>query len=155
MKKPILLLIFCVLLFSPALAADVSGDWQVEDNSAHIRIAICNGALWGIVGWEKSPGTDSENPDPAKRTRPTLGMPILINMKPVDGRSWSGQIYNAQNGKTYKATVTALSDNAIKVQGCVAWGLLCGGETWSRVPSSPSGRRVDFCSRISVPGATH
>jgi len=120
----------------PAGAPDPTGDWRVEEGSAHIRVAICEGVLWGVIGWEQAPGTDSENPDPALRNRPTLGMPILVNMKPdpktAAGNKWVGKIYNAKNGKMYDSNVTLVSPNALKVQGCVL-GMFCGGETWTKV----------------------
>ncbi len=73
MKRLLLLAVFFVLISGRGFAAEPIGDWQVEDGSAHIRIVICRGSLWGVIGWEKTPGKDTENPDPAKRTRPTLG----------------------------------------------------------------------------------
>jgi uncharacterized protein (DUF2147 family) len=125
----------------PAGAPDPTGDWRVEEGTAHIRVAICDGALWGVIGWEQSPGTDSENPDPALRTRPTLGMPILVNMKPDAKKpvanKWVGKIYNAKNGKMYDSNVTLVSPTALKVQGCVL-GVFCGGETWTKVADAPA-----------------
>lgn len=132
MKKLTLLAMLLILSAQPVSAADPSGDWVVEDGVARIRIAICDGSLWGVVGWERTPGQDTNNPDPAKRSRPTLGMPILIDMKPSGTDKWSGQIYNAKNGKMYQASVELQSDTALKVRGCVLGGLFCGGETWSR-----------------------
>lgn len=125
---------------APAAAPDPTGDWRVEEGTAHIRVAICDGALWGVIGWEQSPGTDSENPDPALRSRPTLGMPILVNMKPdakkPEANRWVGKIYNAKNGKMYDSNVTLISPTALKVQGCVL-GVFCGGETWAKVTTPP------------------
>jgi uncharacterized protein (DUF2147 family) len=133
MKRLALFTALVVLTFSPpALAGDPAGDWLVEDGSAKIRVAICGGSLWGVVGWEKSPGKDTANPDPAKRSRDTLGMPILIDMKPSGADKWSGQIYNAKDGKMYQASVELQTEKALKVRGCVLGGLFCGGETWSR-----------------------
>ena len=56
-----------VLTQGTALAADPSviGDWLVKDGYANIRIDNCGGKMWGIVVWEKTPGLDVENPDPA------------------------------------------------------------------------------------------
>ena len=92
---------------TPALAADPTGDWQVADGVANIRVAQCNGSMWGVVAWEKVPGgKDSNNPDPAKQSRPTLGMPILIDMKKKPGvDAWEGQVYNAKDGQTYSSTI--------------------------------------------------
>jgi len=74
-----------------ALAADPTGDWKVADGVANIRVAQCNGNMWGVVAWEKVPGgKDKNNPDTAKQSRPTLGMPILIDMKKKPGvDAWS------------------------------------------------------------------
>jgi hypothetical protein len=59
------------------------GDWRVKDGYANIRIDNCGGKLWGVVAWEKEPGFDKQNPDPAKKGRPILGMPILMAMAPA------------------------------------------------------------------------
>jgi uncharacterized protein (DUF2147 family) len=125
-----------------ALAADPTGDWRVEDGVANIRVAQCNGSMWGVIAWEKVPGgRDRNNPDPAKQNRPTLGMATLVNMKKKPGvDAWEGQVYNAQDGQTYAATIKPIGADQLEIQGCVL-GFLCGGQTWTRVappiPSSP------------------
>jgi uncharacterized protein (DUF2147 family) len=126
-----------------ALAADPTGDWMVADQVANIRVAECNGSMWGVVVWEKTPGgRDLNNPDVALQSRPTLGMPILIDMKKKTGvDQWEGQVYNAKDGKHYSSTIKPVGLDKLEIQGCVL-GFLCGGETWTRVappiPSSPS-----------------
>jgi hypothetical protein len=82
-----------------ALAAEPTGDWKVADGVANIRVAQCNGSMWGAVVWEKVPGgRDKNNPDVSKQNRPTLGMPILIDMKKKPGvDQWEGQVYNAKD----------------------------------------------------------
>jgi len=55
-----------------AFAADPTGDWMVADQVANIRVAECNGSMWGVVAWEKTPGgRDLNNPDVALQSRPT------------------------------------------------------------------------------------
>ncbi|MGY4625959.1 DUF2147 domain-containing protein [Bradyrhizobium sp. USDA 4486] len=119
---------------TPALAADPTGDWRVADGVANIRVAQCNGSMWGAVSWEKQPGgRDENNPDVSKKNRPTLGMPTLIDMKKkpsVD--QWEGQVYNAKDGQLYSATITPVGTDQLEIKGCVM-GFLCGGETWTRV----------------------
>ncbi len=128
---------------APALALDPTGDWKVADGVANIRVAECNGSMWGVVAWEQTPGgRDTHNPDVSKQSRPTLGMPILIDMKRKAGLDqWEGQVYNAKDGQTYSSTIKPVGPDQIEIQGCVL-GFLCGGETWSRVagpiPSSPA-----------------
>src|ERR1019366_7021210 len=127
---------------TPALAADPTGDWRVADGVADIRVAECNGSMWGAVAWEKTPGGhDTNNPDVSKQNRPTLGMPILIDMKKKPGvDQWEGQVYNAKDGQFYSSTIKPVGPDQLEIQGCVL-GFLCGGETWTRVagpiPSSP------------------
>jgi uncharacterized protein (DUF2147 family) len=128
---------------APALAADPTGDWRVADGVANIRVAECNGSMWGVVAWEKVPGGhDSNNPDVSKQNRPTLGMPILIDMKKKpDVDLWEGQVYNAKDGQFYSSKIKPAGSDQLEIQGCVL-GFLCGGETWTRVagpiPSSPA-----------------
>jgi uncharacterized protein (DUF2147 family) len=155
--------------------ASPTGDWLVADRVARIKIVDCGGHLWGVVAWEARPGgTDIRNPDPQLRSRPTLGMPILLDMVPANPNKWEGQVYNSQNGKTYSANISLSDPNTLRIQGCV-FGFLCGGENWTRVEASdtvgrapaqapskpaPGGRKTatpqaspadDVCSR--VPGA--
>lgn len=124
----------CLLMAaSPASAQSPVGEWRVADGGAHIRIVDCSGVLWGVVSWEKTPGRDRQNPDPAKRSRPTLGMPVLLHMTPADepGR-WEGEVYNAEDGNTYDASIELRSADMLHVEGC-ALGILCGGEDWTRL----------------------
>jgi hypothetical protein len=99
--------------------------------------------MWGAVAWEKTPGgKDKNNPDASKQSRPTLGMPILIEMKKKPGvDAWEGQVYNAKDGQLYSSTIKPVGADQLEIQGCVL-GFLCGGETWTRVgppiPSSPA-----------------
>src|SRR4051812_17648927 len=135
--------IFLATGLASALAADPTGDWRVADGVANIRVAECNGSMWGAVSWEKTPGgRDTNNPDVSKQNRPTLGMPILIDMKKKPAiDQWEGQVYNAKDGKSYQSTIKPLGADQLEIQGCVL-GFLCGGETWTRVgppiPSSPA-----------------
>jgi len=114
---------------------DPTGEWMVEKGYATIRIVDCNGQFWGVVASEQNPGgVDKNNPDPRLRSRPTLGMPVLMGMKPSNQNEWSGEIYNSQDGRTYSASISLLGQDRLKVQGCVL-GFLCGGENWTRVAS--------------------
>jgi len=134
MRIVIIFGIFSAIGMASALAADPTGDWRVADGVANIRVAECNGDMWGVVAWEKEPGGhDENNPDVSKRSRFTLGMPILIDMKKKPGvDQWEGEVYNAKDGKTYSSTIKPIGSDRLEIQGCVL-GFLCGGETWTRV----------------------
>jgi uncharacterized protein (DUF2147 family) len=139
-----------------AEAADPTGDWRVADGVANIRVAQCNGSMWGAVSWEQTPGgRDTNNPDVSKKNRPTLGMPILIDMKKKAGvDQWKGQVYNAKDGQLYSSTITPTGTDQLEIKGCVL-GFLCGGETWSRVgppiPSSPANSMAKGAPKSAAP----
>ncbi|MGB9117935.1 DUF2147 domain-containing protein [Bradyrhizobium sp.] len=160
MRKVIFSGIFWTTGLASALAADPTGDWRVADGVANIHVAECNGSMWGVVAWEKSPGGhDINNPDVSKKDRPTLGMPILIDMKKKAGvDQWEGQVYNAKDGQFYSSTIKPVGSDQLEIQGCVL-GFLCGGETWTRVagpiPASPSNTMAKGTPKIqSAPPKT-
>jgi uncharacterized protein (DUF2147 family) len=117
-----------------ALATEPTGEWLVTDGYANIRIEKCGDQYWGVVSWEQQPGTDTNNPDPNKRNRPTLGMPVLLAMKATQPNRWDGQIYNSENGKTYTGNISLASPDVLRVEGCLL--IFCGGQDWTRVKAS-------------------
>ncbi|WP_414475383.1 DUF2147 domain-containing protein [Microvirga sp. M2] len=117
--------------------APIDGEWIVADQTARIRIAPCgngsDGAHCGTLVWTKTPGgVDSNNPDPAQRSKPLLGLEIVKDMKLKGQNLWEGSVYNAINGKTYSATLAPQSPTTLKIEGCILGGLLCDGEIWTR-----------------------
>jgi uncharacterized protein (DUF2147 family) len=149
MKSSIAAGILSLFSISAAYAQSPVGEWVVEDGTAHIRIVPCGNALWGVISWTKdTPGRDEHNPDPSKRSRSVLGMPILINMKPA-GTRWEGEVYNAENGETYTSHISLENGDVLRIEGCVFGGFICGGENWRRVPPTKSGPSdQDVCSRV-------
>jgi len=136
------------------MAADPTGDWRVADGVANVRVAQCNGDMWGAISWEKTPGgRDENNPDASKQSRPTLGMPILLDMKKKAGADqWEGQVYNAKDGKLYSSTITPVGTKQLEIRGCVL-GFLCGGETWTRVGPPIASSPANSMAKGSPKGA--
>ena len=123
-----------------ALAAEPNGTWATEGGKSRVRIADCGGALCGtIVGLKEpndpetgKPKTDKNNSDAAKRSRPLIGVQIVLGMKPAGADKWTGQVYNAEDGKTYSGNLTYSGGNSLQLQGCALGGLVCKGQTWTR-----------------------
>ncbi len=144
LKRCLLLTVFSAALAGPAATAPVPdpiGEWLVADGTARIKIEPCNKALWGVIAWTKEPGYDENNPDPAKRDRPIIGVPILLSMKKVEPNKWEGEVYNAENGKTYTSYISLVKADVLRIEGCALAGFFCGGENWTRV--NPPVERVD------------
>jgi uncharacterized protein (DUF2147 family) len=141
-----------------ASAAEPIGEWLVDGGYAQVRIDNCEDRLWGIVAWEKIPGgVDRNNPDPTKRSRPVLGLPILLGMTPAQGRRdaytrYDGEIYNTEDGRTYTAHIQLQSDDVLRVEGCVL-GFLCGGQNWTRVkpPAKTTGQSAPPRASATAP----
>lgn len=125
-----------------AAPKDPTGTWLTEDGRAKIRIDRCGSSASNVCGkvvWLKvpngpsgAPRTDLKNPDPKKRSRPVIGLTLLDNLKPEDSK-FSGEIYNAEEGKNYSVSLVRESAAELSIQGCLL-SVLCGSQTWSRVP---------------------
>jgi len=121
------------LVTTPALAGDPTGVWLRANGNSKIRIDNCGSALCGTVVWEKNPRKDTYNPDASLRDRPITGVRVLLGLKPSGTPDqWKGEVYNADDGKTYTGYITLEGANALKLQGCVLGGLICKSDTWSR-----------------------
>ena len=68
--------------------------------------------------------------DASKRGRPIMGSAIVLPMKADDADKWSGQIYNAEDGKTYSGSFALSGASKADLKGCVA--IICKSKTWTR-----------------------
>jgi uncharacterized protein (DUF2147 family) len=123
------------------LAADPLGTWRTEENKATVRVAACGPAICGTIIALKDPNdadtgkpkTDKNNAEAGLRNRPMIGVLIVLGMKPSGtANKWSGQVYNAEDGKTYSGSLTLQDANTIKLEGCILGGLVCKSATWTR-----------------------
>jgi uncharacterized protein (DUF2147 family) len=140
MKRHLLAAAALFALTGTAMAADPIGTWLTQGGNSRIRIADCGGALCGSLIWLKEPNdsetgkpkTDKNNSDAAKRSRPLIGVQIVLSMKPSGTDKWSGQVYNAEDGKTYSGNLTYAGGESLQLQGCALGGLLCKSQTWTK-----------------------
>src|SRR5580693_5454308 len=125
----------------PARAADPLGTWYTADKDSQVRITKCGEALCGVLVGLKEPNdpatgrpkTDKNNADASKQSRPLIGVPIVLGMKPSGTPDqWSGDVYNAKDGKTYSGSFTMTGANTAALKGCVLGGLICQSQTWTR-----------------------
>jgi uncharacterized protein (DUF2147 family) len=127
-------------LVGTASAADAIGTWYTGDKEGQVRIVNCSGALCGTLIWLKEPNdpatgrpkTDKNNADASKQSRPLLGVPIVLGMKPSGPGQWTGDVYNASDGKTYSGSFTLTGPNSADLKGCVL-SVFCKSQTWTRV----------------------
>ena len=123
---PLAALAFAMLAGTPGLAfaGEPAGLWLTEDGDAKMKVSHCGGAICGNIAWLKQPNdesgrpkVDKNNADAGKRGRPCSASPIILAMKPDGGDRWSGQVYNAEDGKTYNGSFTLAGANKAQLQG--------------------------------------
>ena len=144
-----------------ASPADPSGTWLTEDGRARVRIERCGVKLEQICGyivWMKDstdangqPLRDQNNPDLAKRARPLLGHQLILGLKPgADGR-FEGQIYNAENGKSYEISLRREATD-LKVKGCML-SVFCATQTWTQTMNALPGQLIGMTGDLTGPKA--
>lgn len=128
MKK--LTLVFGALMMaaSTAVAADpIEGIWktQPDDGSyAHVTIAPCGGAYCGTI-------TKTFNSDGQYKSG-NIGKQLVRNMKPAGSGKYRGKVWRPSNDKIYIGKIS-LSGTTMKLSGCVAGGLICAKQTWTKI----------------------
>ncbi len=153
MKKLSFVLAFAVMalvgLRAQAQNPDgIVGQWLDGKGKAHIEIYKTGGQYFGKIVWLKEPTypaddkkgmagkekVDRENPDPAKRKQPVMGLIILRDFVYDGGNVWdSGRIYDPENGKDYKCKMTLKSPDALDVRGFIGFSFIGRTENWTRV----------------------
>ena len=148
------LLLAALLLALPlpaaAQAPSVMGTWLTASKKAQIRISPCPDASRGpicgtVVSLQNAQGPDGNvvapdaavdfhNGDPALRGRKILGMVLLYDFKAAGPNTYEeGTIYNAENGKTYKANVSLQADGTLRLRGYVGSPMFGETQFWTRV----------------------
>jgi uncharacterized protein (DUF2147 family) len=133
---------------SHAASADPTGYWMKPDAERESKIYVfkCGSGkrqLCAKIAWLKNPLDskggplhDVRNENPSLRGRQIVGLPIFRGLTPSAPSTWTGKIYNPEDGRTYSATLTVLSHKRIHLRGCKAW-LLCGERQWFRTAAPP------------------
>ena len=126
-------------LAAPAAAqtTDPTGLWQTPTNGGQVRIARCGQALCGTLvtsnNIRANPGLlDAKNSDRSLRTRTIRNVQLLSGFTggPTEWRG--GSVYNPEDGRTYRGTITLTNANTLNLRGCVV-APLCRNQTWTRV----------------------
>ncbi|HZV82715.1 MAG TPA: DUF2147 domain-containing protein [Geobacteraceae bacterium] len=154
--RTFLAIILALLLLTPAAGAvggngnAILGLWEVEDGSGRIEILRCGEKYCGRIAWLKEPNypaddrggmggkplLDRENPSRELRDRPQMGLRIMEGYTFRGDNRWDGgTIYNTENGKSYKSSLSLLSPDRLKLRAFIGISLLGGSTVWKRVAS--------------------
>jgi uncharacterized protein (DUF2147 family) len=128
-------------LANTAWAADplAGTKWKTEDGTAIIAFGPCKSGVCGIIessteaqDAKGQPYTDVNNPNPAKRKKPIIGLATIYDVKPTADNVYAANSYDPRNGQEHEITLTR-SANALILKGCGLGGLICQSFTWTAV----------------------
>jgi len=153
-----------MVLVTPCTAAtpaDPSGTWLTEDGRARIRIERCGSKpeqICGYIVWMTEPTDangrpviDQYNPDITKRSRPVLGHQLIMGLKLNPAGRFEGEIYNAENGKSYDISIWREAID-LKVKGCML-AVFCATQTWTQTMNALPGQLVGMTGDPNGPKA--
>ncbi|MBC8319863.1 MAG: DUF2147 domain-containing protein [Bacteroidetes bacterium] len=152
MKKMSMLIALVGMMISPLMqvqaqgvvADDILGVWLNEDKDAHIDVYKEGDKFYGKIIWlgipidpdTGKPKLDKHNPDPALKTRPSLGILLLTDFV-FDEDEWEdGDIYDPKSGKTYSCYMEFPDEDNLdnlKIRGYIGFSLLGRTTYWTRV----------------------
>lgn len=138
---------------SPQTPTDIRGTWLSTDEDGNrdsvVEIVREGEQYVGSVRWirysvypagDRMAGqaiVDRENPDPAQRQNPVLGMKVLWGFREEDGQWTGGQTYSVRSGKQYKAIISLQDENTLKLRGYLGTPLLGQTVLWTRSAVPP------------------
>jgi len=143
--------LLAALLLTAANAWAAEGDailgrWSTENAKSTVAIYRCGEKFCARIEALKDPlysdpaegppGTarlDSHNPDPARRKRPLVGLQFMEGFTPEgQGKFADGAIYDPENGKTYRCTITLKNPHRLEVRGFIGISLFGRTTVWTR-----------------------
>jgi uncharacterized protein (DUF2147 family) len=128
-----ILLVFNLYSQIPSKPDDCIGKFWSPKKDAHIEVFKSGIYYFGKITWATNPRKDTENPDPAMRSKDIVGSVFMFSFKFNGKDTWEGgTIYDATDGKTYKCKLWVDKDKNLKVRGYVGVSLLGRTETFWR-----------------------
>ncbi|EEB84703.1 DUF2147 domain-containing protein [Roseobacter sp. GAI101] len=128
MKRVILAAVLGCGFAGSALAADPAvGVWRtaVDDGAyAHVEMTPCGSAVCGTIQRTFN--------DTGEYASQNIGKQLVIGMTPDGKGNYAGKVWRPSNDKIYIGKMT-VSGNDLKLSGCIAGGLLCSKQDWTRV----------------------
>jgi uncharacterized protein (DUF2147 family) len=128
MKRLILAAALSVMAAGAAMAADPAvGVWKTQPDDgayAHVKMTPCGAEICGTMMRTFN--------DDGEYKSPNLGKQLVIGMVPDGKGNYAGKVWRPSNDKIYIGKMTVAGDN-LKLSGCIAGGLLCSKQSWSRL----------------------
>ena len=111
-----------------AAAADpIEGLWQTQPDEgalALVQVGPCGAAFCGTIVKTFRGKTEFQSPN--------VGKQIVIGMTPAGEGTYKGKVLRPADDKIYSGKAS-VSGTTMKLSGCVAGGLICKSQTWTKL----------------------
>src|SRR5690606_5996057 len=110
-----------------------TGLWLTENERSVVELYQCKKGepvLCGKIAWIIDGGMqyDTKKPDASKHKNPLCGLTIVSGLRMENPTFWSGgKVYKADEGDTYDASMTIVSEDKVRLRGFV--GISMFGKT--------------------------
>ncbi len=127
MKKTLMAVAALMMSAGFAAADPIEGMWKTQPDDgkyAHIKMGKCGSAICGKIAKTFDSSGEIKTPN--------IGKTLVIDMVPQGGGAYAGKVWRPSNNKIYTGKMQ-LDGNSLTMKGCVAGGLLCSKQRWSRI----------------------
>lgn len=127
MQRFVLAAVAVVMGSSMALAEPALGTWKTEVDEgafAHVTMQKCGSNVCGTIARTFKNGTEYQSEN--------IGKMLVRNMEPQGDGRYEGRVWRPSNNKVYIGKMD-VNGNSLKLRGCVAGGLICAKQTWTRI----------------------
>ncbi len=150
MRLPVFALLLALAPLSAALAAvndednPAYGVWMTDGGKSKVHVYRRDGKLCSKIIWlrdpldsDGQPYHDELNQNVSLRTREVVGINVLDGMTQTSRYEWEGQVYNPEDGKTYKAYLALIKPDVLRLKGCLPMGWPCRSKFWKKLDEEP------------------
>lgn len=118
---------FAIGLAGAAVADPVFGIWKTEPSDGvyyHIKMQACGDKICGAYIAKFQNGEKIANDGAGKNA--------VYDMIADGSGNYAGKAFRVSDGKVFTGK-GSLNGNTLRMKGCVAGGLICQGQDWTRV----------------------
>lgn len=124
-----------VVVLAPALALSSNasallGVWQNPKHTVAVQTALCGATLCGTIVAAAPVAVSDAEESGVKRL---IGTTLLRDYRKAGSDSWHGMVFVPDMGRTFFSRLTVLSQNELRISGCILGGLLCKSQIWTRL----------------------
>ena len=105
------------------------GVWLNHKGNVKVETKPCGQYMCGTVVWASA---DALKEARDSGTDNLVGLQLMRQYHPSANGEWEGSVFVPDLKRTFYSRLYRLSDDKIRISGCVLGGLICKYQTWTR-----------------------